>query len=152
FVFTRGDSVPASAVHVTFHLDSRFALCGPLGSSVHLGGWSAGFANTTLQAVDNGGGSYTVDAALLAPPRGPTPGGTLFTVDVAAAGADGAGDITVTDSHVRDCANQPLPGQPGPAAQLVISHALPPAIADLAATQVVAGNSGSRTGITVLWT
>jgi len=153
FVYTRGDSTPAAAAHVTFQLDSRFALCGPLTSSIHAGTWLGGFTNKTFQVVDNGGGSYTVDQALLGLPCGPTTGGVLFTVDVAAVGGDGVGDITVTDAHIRDCSNQPLPGQPGPAAQLVVSHGASAHINDLATAQVLTGNpAGSRTGITVTFT
>ena len=150
FVYARGDSTPAAAAHVTFQLDPRFALCGTPASSIHIGSWLASFANRTFQVVDNGGGSYTVDQAVLGLPCGPTTGGQLFTVDLSAVGGDGVGDITVTDTHIRDCSNQPLPGQPGAAAQLVVSHSAPPHIIDLATAQVLTGNpAGARTGITV---
>jgi hypothetical protein len=159
FVYQRGDSAAAIAAHVTFLLDPRFTLCTP-GSptaSIHPGDWLAGFLNTSFQVVDNGSGSFTVDQSLLGLPCGPTHGGVLFTVDVAAVGGagapDGAGDITVTNSQVRDCSNQPLPAQPGPPAQLIVSHTPPPAISDLASAQVLTGNpAGSRTGITLDWT
>jgi hypothetical protein len=159
FIYQRGDSAAAMAAHVTFQLDSRFALCTP-GSpvaSIHPGDWLAAFVNKNFQVVDNGGGSFTVDQTLLGQPCGPTHGGVLFTVDVAAVGGagapDGAGDITVTGSQVRDCTNQPLPAQPGPPSQLIVSHTPPPAITDLASVQVLSGNpAGSRTGITVSWT
>ncbi|HEU5319563.1 MAG TPA: cohesin domain-containing protein, partial [Methylomirabilota bacterium] len=86
-------------------------------------------------------------------PCGPTAGGVLFTVNLAAVGGDGAGDITLTDVRIRDCANQPLPGQAGAPAQLVVSHSPPPAISDLASAQVTGGNGpGERTGITLTWT
>jgi hypothetical protein len=155
FVYQRGDSAAAMAAHVTFQLDPRFALCTPgsPASSIHLGDWLSAFTNKNFQVVDNGGGSFTVDQTLLGQPCGPTNGGVLFTVDVASAGGDGAGDITVTNSQVRDCTNQPLPAQPGPAAQLIVSHTPPPAILDLGSAQVLSGNpAGSRTGITVSWT
>jgi hypothetical protein len=155
FVFTRGESAPASAAHVTFQLDPRFALCTPgsPASSIHIGGWLASFTNKTFQIIDHGGGSYSVDQTLLGLPCGPTTGGVLFTVDLAAVGGDGTGSITVTEARIRDCQNQPLPGQPGPAAQLVVSHTAPPHIDDLATAQVLTGNpAGSRTGITVTFT
>src|SRR5439155_12572806 len=61
--------------------------------------------------------------------------------------------ITVSECRVRDCSNQPLPAQPGPAAQLVVSHTPPPAITDLASAPVLTGNPpGGLTGITVTWT
>ena len=155
FIYQRGDSASAMAAHVSFHLDSRFALCTPAtpASSIHQGSWLAAFANKTFQVTDDGGGSFTVDQSLLGQPCGTTHGGVLFTVDVASAGADGAGDVTVTDSRIRNCANQPLPGSPGAPAQLIVSHTPPPAITDLASAQVLAGNApGSRTGITLTWT
>jgi hypothetical protein len=100
FVYTRGDTTPAAAAHVTFQLDPRFALCGTATSSIHIGSWLSSFTNKTFQVVDNGGGSYTVDQSLLGLPCGPTTGGTLFTVDVAAVGGDGVGDITVTEVRI----------------------------------------------------
>jgi len=151
FVYTRGDTTPAAAAHVKFQLDPRFALCTPgnPSASIHIGGWLASFSNKTFQVVDHGGGAYTVDQALLGLPCGPATGGVLFTVDVAAVGGDGVGDVTVTEVRIRDCANQPLPGQPG-SAQLVVSHAAPPHIENLATSQVLTGNPpGERTGITV---
>ena len=152
FVYTRGDTASAAAAHVTFQLDPRFALCTPgtPASSIHIGGWLASFTNKTFQVVDQGGGAYSVDQALLGLPCGPKTGGVLFTVDVAAAGGDGVGAITVTEVHIRDCSNQPLPGQPGLAGPLAVSHTPPPHISDLASAQVVSGNpAGSRTGIAV---
>jgi hypothetical protein len=135
---------------VTFQLDPRFALCGTLTSSIHAGSWLASFSNKTFQVIDQGAGVYTVDQALLGAPCGPTTGGVLFTVDVAAAGGDGVGNITVTDVRIRDCANQPLPGQAGAAAPLAVNHVAPPHIADLASAQVLNNNpAGSRTGIAV---
>lgn len=156
FLYERGDSAAAGAAHVTFQLDPRFALCTPgnPSASIQAGTWLAGFPNATLHIIDHGGGSYTVDQALLGAPCGPTTGGVLFTVKLAAVGSDGAGDITVTDVRIRDCANVPLPGQPGPAAQLIVSNAAPPKITDLASAQVLAGNSpsGPLTRIAVTWT
>ncbi len=155
FVYARGESAAARGATVTFHIDTaRFALCTPgsPASSIHSGGWLASYSNPTFQINDLGGGSYTVDLALLGSPCGPTQGGVLFTADVQAVGGDGLGNIDVTEVHVRDCSNAPLPGVPGPSAQLVVSHLAPPAISDLDAAQVLAGNSGSTTGITVTWT
>ena len=96
---------------------------------------------------------YSVDQSLLGLPCGPTQGGTLFTVDVTSLAGDGAGNITIVSSSVRDCSNLPLPAQPGPPARLVVNLTPPGAISDLGATQVTSGNGpGSTTGITVTWT
>ena len=155
FLYQRGESAAAMAAHVTFQLDARFTLCTPgsPAASIHPGSWLSAYASKTFQIIDHGGGSYTVDQSLLGLPCGPDSGGVLFTADIATVGADGAGDITVTECRIKDCANQPLPAQPGPPAQLVVSHAPPPAIADLASAQVLSGNGTSgRTGITLSWT
>ncbi len=152
FVFQRGESAPASGAHVTFQIDPRFALCTPGNPSLSIqpGDWLAGYANSTMQILDHGGGSYTVDQVLLGMPCGPTTGGVLFTVNLAAVGGDGAGDLAVTDVEIRDCSNAPLPGQPGTPAQLIVSHAAPPAILDLVSAQVPTNNgTGPLTGITL---
>ena len=155
FMYRKGESAPARLTHVKFSLDPRLALCSP-GSptaSILPGSWSAGFSNRVFQVLDLGGGQYSVDIALLGLPCGPTTGGELFTVDVAAAGPDGVGDITIIESRVRGCDNAPLPAQPGAPAQLVVSHSAPTAIANLAAVQRLSGNGTSgRTGIVVSWT
>ena len=82
FTFQRGESTPAGAAHVTFHLDPRLALCTPgtPASSIHPGSWLASFSNKTFQIIDHGGGSYSVDQALLGSPCGPTTGGVLFSL------------------------------------------------------------------------
>ena len=56
-------------------------------------------------------------------------------------------------ASVRGCDNQPLPVQPGDPAQLVVSHASPIGIADLAASALTSGNDTSgRTRIQITWT
>lgn len=155
FMYRKGESAPARLAHVTFSLDPRLALCSPGSPTVSIlpGSWLASFSNRTFQVLDHGGGQYTVDLALLGLPCGPTTGGELFTVDVAAAGPDGVGDITIIESRVRGCDNAPLPAQPGAPAQLVVSHSAPTAIANLAAAERLSGNGNSgRTGIIVTWT
>lgn len=152
FVYRKGEPAATRLAHVKFTLDPRFALAGSPASSILPGSWSAGFVNRLFQVVDEGGGQYSVDLAFLGLPCGPDTGGVLFTVDVQAVGGDGVGDITVDESRVRDCDNTPLPAQPGAPAQLVVSHAAPPAIQDLAAAQRLSGNgNGDRTGIVVTW-
>jgi len=155
FVYQKGDSVTTLGAHVTFQLDPRFQLCTPGNPSlsIHPGDWSTGYPNLNFQVIDEGGGSYTVDQVLLGLPCGPTTGGVLFTVDVGAAGGDGAGDLTVTDVRIRDCTNTPLPGQPGDPAQLIVSHTPPSTLTDLVSTQIISGNgAGLLTSIQIDWT
>jgi hypothetical protein len=155
FVYQKGDSAAAIGAHVRFQLDSRFALCTPGNpeQSILPGSWLASFPNSAFHVISHGGGSYSVDQVLLGSPCGPDTGGVLFTVNLAATGGDGAGDITVADARIRDCANAPLPGQPGPPAQLVISHLAPSAITDLAVSQILTGNGpGPLVRLLLEWT
>jgi hypothetical protein len=154
-VYQKGDAAEVQGAHVTFQLDPRFALCTPGNPSLSIlpGSWLASYGNALFQVVDHGGGSFTVDQVLLGEPCGPDTGGVLFTVDLAAVGGDGVGDITVTDVDIRDCTNAPLPGQPGPAAQLVVSHVPPPAVNDLSVVQIVTGNGpGPFVRLRLEWT
>ncbi len=142
-IFTRVDSADARGISVTFALSPELELCG----SITQGAWLAGFAST-FQVIDNGGGSYTVDQAILGQPCGVTTGGTLFEIPVgktAGVTTDSTGTITVTAVAARDCANQPLPGVPGDAASIPIDITLPATITDLAASQKKSGNDSDGT-------
>ena len=153
FVFTRGDATPARGVTVSFQLDvSKLALCTPStpAASIHAGSWLSDFTNTSLQVTDHGGGSYTVDVGLLGSPCGVTTGGALFTADLKSVGSDGTGSITVTGVSPRDCSNLPLPGSPGPVANLLIVNTplvvlpatLPGGSTGVAYSQTLTGGSG----------
>ena len=154
FVFTRADAVPARALSATFQLDvSKLALCTPANpaASVHVGSWLAGYARS-LQVIDNGGGSYTVDQAILGGACGATGGGQVFTVDLKSVGDDGAGLITTTAVSVRDCGNLPIPAAAGAPVAITIDYNGPTSITDLAAAQVLTGNgTGGTTGIALTW-
>jgi hypothetical protein len=143
---------PAVGASVTFSLSSNLRLFG--------GSWrhparhlASGFTNTTFQ-IDEGGGAYTVDQAILgAPDRGDHRRHAFTPTEKAPSATDGTGTITVTAVDVRDCTNQPLPGTPGDDATFPIDFTAPAAIADLTSTQVKTGNGNSgRTGITLAWT
>ncbi|HKQ56618.1 MAG TPA: putative Ig domain-containing protein, partial [Candidatus Eisenbacteria bacterium] len=153
FEYVRDESTPVRGISVTFQIDtSKLVLCGTPLVSIEQGTWLAGFTNKTFQVVDNGGGSYTVDQALLGSPCGQTAGGELFRVDLKGAGVAGTGAITVTAVKSRDCDSNPVPAIAGAPASLTIQTTTPTAISDLAAVQVTSGNgAGSTTGITVTW-
>jgi hypothetical protein len=85
-----------------------------------------------------------VDQSILGTPCGITTGGQLFTLDVAAAGGDGAGTITVTDVGMRDCGNTPIESGAGAVATLTIDHVGPSAVADL--TVGGTGTAGATPG------
>lgn len=144
-VFTRVDTTPVRGFSVTFQLSSELALCGGLAASIREGAYLSSIGGTSYQVADNGGGSYTVDCAILGLPCGATGTGTLFTIDVTNSGADGTGNITVTSVTVRDCPNAPVPAAPGPAAPITVDLTAPVAISDLAAAQVKSGNDGDGT-------
>ena len=154
FEYTRADTLPALGMSVTFQIDvSMLSLRTPLSpaSSIHAGTWLAAFAKS-FQVTDNGGGSYTVDQAILGSPCGATGGGELFSVDLKSTGDDGAGLVTVTAVGVRDCYNAPIPVAAGAPATLTIDNTGPAAIVDLAATQAAAWNdSGPTMGIRLTW-
>jgi nitrous oxidase accessory protein NosD len=148
--FNRTDTTPARAATVTIELSSELVLCG---SGIQQGTWLDGFTST-FQVIDNGGGSYTVDQAILGTPCGVATGGELFTVDVGPSGGDGTGTITVTSVSVRDCGDPPvvLAGIPGAPGTLTIDNTLPAAITDLTSTQWKSGNdSDGTTKIDLNW-
>ena len=84
FVLDRTDASPARGYSVTFELSDNLALCNDLLSDIVKGSFFDGYGYTPaeFQILDNGGGSYTVDCAVLGTPCGPTDGGTLFTANV----------------------------------------------------------------------
>lgn len=157
--FNRLDTSLLRGVSVTFELSSELELCSGT-SSIKLatgtGSLYDGFTNTQFFVVDNGAGSYTADATLLGTPCGVTAGGIVFTVDVTnAAGitTDTTGMITVTSVTVRDCANAPLPGIPGPAGTVIINNGAPGVVTNLSAAQLKTGNdTNGTTKINLTWT
>ena len=160
-VFNRLDTAASRGVSVTFELSPELALCtgtpdDDITPATGVGSWSEGFTNIIHQVVDNGGGSYTVDRAILGTPCGPTQGGELFYVNVTWSGTaatDDVGTLTVTDVVVRDCANAPLPGIPGAPAEVNIDRTAPAVLADLVAAQVKTGNDGDgTTQVALSWT
>ncbi|MCB9465291.1 MAG: T9SS type A sorting domain-containing protein [Candidatus Eisenbacteria bacterium] len=123
-------------------------LCSTPGASILQGTYlSSGTTGSTIyQVLDNGGGSYTVDCAILGTPCGQTAAtGTLFTVDVTTSGTDGTGTIQVTDVTFRDCSNVPIAGSPGAALSIDIDTSGPAPVADLLSAQVKTGNDGDGT-------
>lgn len=155
FEYVKAESILARGMSVTFQIDTtRLALCsaGSPTLSVHPGSWLSGFSNTSFQVVSNGGGSYTVDQAILGQPCGVPGGGQLFTVDLKAAGLDGSGSIAVLSVKGRDCGSAAIPVMAGSPAALLIEHSPPPPIASLASEPVTSGNGpGPTTGITITW-
>jgi hypothetical protein len=142
-MISRGDAVPMRGYSVELQISPELVLCsGP--SSITQGSYLPG--TTSFQVIDHGGGAYTVDQAILGLPCGAVnPSGTLFSVEVKNAGADGAGTITAGAVFLRDCNNAPLPAAAGPPATIYIDRTPPLAVADLVAPQVKVGNDTDGT-------
>ena len=156
FDFARTEATPVRVLSVTIQLDpARLALATPATpmASIHPGTWLNAFSNTSFFATDHGGGTYTIDMALLGQPCGVTTGGQLFTVDVSAVGPDGPATISIVATHARDCSNVAIPVAGGADAALTVDRAGPAVPMDLAAAQLaVEGSSGQTTRIALTWT
>lgn len=150
-MYTRTDPTPVRGFSVTFQLNN-LALCD---SFVVEGPYLKAIGATNFQVVNNGGGSYTVDCAILGLPCGATANpGRLFTVKVTNTIANGTGTITVTSVTVRDCDNGPVAASAGPPASIPIDTTAP-ATVTLSALQKKTGNIQPPFGTTdvlVSWT
>ncbi|MFI5371238.1 MAG: DUF2341 domain-containing protein [Candidatus Eisenbacteria bacterium] len=146
--------VPARGLSVGIQLSPELALCDPArpASSIHQGSWLAAFTSA-FEVVSLGGGHYRLDQAILGDPCGVATGGSLFTIDLTNAGADGVGTIAVTDVVTRDCANNPITSGPGTPASLVIDRTPPTAVSGLAsASGATAGSAPGTRQIAVGFT
>jgi hypothetical protein len=150
--FTRYNTTGALAYSVHVALSGNLTTCG---TPFTKGPYLSAAGSTTFQVVDNHDGSYEVDEVILGSCNGGATGsGTLFTLNVSSVAASGTGTIALSNVRVRDCANNPLPGDPGPDASVVINNTPPAAVASLAATRVLTGNPVGQavTGITITYT
>ncbi|MCA9758543.1 MAG: T9SS type A sorting domain-containing protein [Candidatus Eisenbacteria bacterium] len=131
---------------VDFEIDD-LALCnGDKDLDILQGSYLSSIGGTVFQVLDNGGGSYTVDCAILGTPCGQTvANGTLFTVNVTTPGYDTTGSITVTDVTFRDCSNAPIAGSPGAPAFIDVDGTPPSPVADLATAKKLTGNDSDGT-------
>jgi FlgD Ig-like domain len=147
-LFSRLDATPARGYSVTFHLSPELVLCDTPAASITKGPYltaAAGINGTVFQVVSNGGGSYTVDEAILGTPCGAIGSGVIFRVRVTNSGGDGIGTITVDAVTARDCSNNTIPGAPGLPTSVAIANTPPTAVADLAAAQLLTGNDTDGT-------
>jgi hypothetical protein len=138
---TRDDVELMRAFSVTLTISPELQLCGPgaIAEGTYLSSVSG--ATTFFQVVDNSGGSYSVDGAILGLPCGQTDAnGTLFTIDVQGSG-EAVGTITIDSAVLRDCSNTPMGALPGDPATVVVDMVLPAAVVDLAASQALTGNA-----------
>ncbi len=130
---------------VTLQLSSGLMLCAGT-SSVTQGTYLSNVATTHFEVVDNGGGSYTVDCAILGPTSGATAvSGSLFDLAVKKSGLDGVGTITLTSVTMRDPLNAPIAATAGAPLSITIDTGGPSAIANLAAAQKKTGNDADGT-------
>jgi hypothetical protein len=111
-------------------------------SSITQGTYLSAVGATTFQVLDRGAGQYSVDCAILGTPCGATAlTGTLFSIAVKRVpGPDGTGTVSTSSVILRDCVNSPVAGSSGAAVTFPVDATGPAAIADLVATQWLAGN------------
>ncbi len=153
FDIARATTADMRGYSVTFKLSPELILCSGI-ASVTEGSYLSSIGGTHFQVLDNGGGSYTVDCAILGLPCGATAAsGNLFNIDVKKSGADGTGTVKADTLIARDCINQPIPGDGGAPLSITIDSVAPTAITNLAASQVKLGNdSDGTTKITLTFT
>lgn len=148
----RVDATPLRGTSVTLHLSSNLVLAGAMRENTMFS--SISNAQTQLLTVDNGGGSYTVDLALLGPGCGPTTSGSLFSLFVSRApgAADGLGFVSIDQAEAADCTGGPIPTSAAGITQIVLDSSAPTAITDLSATQCKTGNDADGTTcISLIW-
>ena len=145
FDITRFEATPMRGYSVDFTLSSELELCLPGVASITEGTYLNSAGSTTFLVIDNGGGSYTVDCAILGLPCGKTGNGTLFSADVTNSGGDGTGTVTVNSVTARDCFNVPIDIGPGNAASVDIDNTAPGVVTSLVATQLTTGNDADGT-------
>lgn len=144
-VIDRTEPTPLRAYSVTLALSESLMLCAGT-SSITQGSYLSDAGPTSFHVVDNGGGSYTVDCALLGWPCGvTTASGTLFNVEVKNSAGDGTGSVTLTELLMRDCYNASVTGVLGPPAEITIDATPPAAVSNLSSVQVKAGNDADGT-------
>ncbi len=147
----RIDHTPLRGTTVTLHLSSNLVLA----SSVRENTMFSSISNQTqMFVVDNGGGSYTVDLALLGPGCGPTDSGSLFSLFVSRApgAADGVGFVSIDDAEAADCVGGAIPTSPAGPVEIVLDSSPPTAITDLSATQCKTGNDADGTTcVSLVW-
>ena len=156
-VIERADATPVRGYSVTLALEPELALCGSAAASITEGSYLTGFGQGTLfQVTDHADGTYTVDCAIQGSPCGATdPSGSLFTVDLAGAVAEGVGTVTVlaTNLRLRDCDNVLLDVEPGAPASIAIDMVAPAPVTAIAAQQVAADNPPGKTmQVRLTWT
>ena len=138
------DAASLRSASVTLQLSSNMSLYSATTEGSYFNSLSG--SSTFFQAVDNGGGSYTVDLALLGLPCGQNAtNGTLFTLYVQSSAATGTGTVSISSVDLRDCNNGSIVAFAGGSASVTIDNTVPTTIANLAAAQVKSGNDGDGT-------
>ncbi len=142
----RTDLTGIRGYSVTVQVSSGLALCSGSTSDIAQGTYLSTLGLTQYQVVDNGGGAYTIDCAILGTTAGATAtSGNLFNLSLKRAGLDGTGTVSVTAVTLRDVNNNPILATAGASASVTIDTASPVAIANLAAAQVKSGNDADGT-------
>ena len=120
----RSGGTPVLGYSVTFQLSPELTLCAGT-SSISEGSFLSGSGLTLFNVVSNGGGSYTVDDAILTNCGPSATSGGLFTLAVSSSSPSGPGSITITSLKLRDCSNGSLATAIGAPATVPIDNAAP---------------------------
>jgi hypothetical protein len=146
----RTDAVGMRGFSVNLTLSADLVLCG---AGIAEGTYLSSAGLTSFQVLDNGGGSYTVDCAILGLPCGAVAAsGLLFELSVGSASPGGTGTVTINSVVTRDCANQPIASSPGAVLDIPIDNVAPTGIAALAAAQdKTANDADGTTKVDVSW-
>ncbi len=154
-VIARTEATHIRGYSVEIQLSADLELCVSPSASITQDTYLSAIGPTIFQVIDNGGGLYTVDAAILGSPCGQiAAAGTLFNVSVkkATGGSDGIGTVSIGVVLVRNCTNGALVAGAAGSASITIDTDAPNEIAGLAAAQVRSGNDADgTTKITLTW-
>jgi hypothetical protein len=146
--FNRIDNTGVRGFSVTLTLSPNLLLCG---AGITEGTYLNSIGGTNFQVVNNGGGLYTVDGAILGATAGKTGSGTLFTLNLAGTGT-GTGTVTINTAIARDPLNQPVSAIPGASLPITIDNTNPTAVAGLSAVQqTTANDADGTTRINLSW-
>ncbi len=140
---TRPDNTPISGVSVTFQLSNLDYASTSLGAFLGATGGNPSGPFVT----NNGGGSYTLDAATLGTPCGSSAtSGVLFNVTVGSSATSGTGTLTITQVKLRDCSNAPLAATIGLTASVDVDRT-GPTITACAPNQSGAAGAGCQAAV-----
>ncbi len=142
--FSNLDLASVRSASVVVRLSSNLSLAGAIAEGGYFNSLPGG--STFFQAVNEGGGLYTVDVSLLGLPCGQTAAsGTLFTLSLQSSAAGATDSVSIVSVDLRDCNNGSVLAFAGSTAIITVDNVNPVAVSNLAAAQVKSGNDADGT-------